>query len=213
MEKIENLWENTPLPYMQNIPDAVKDFDVDLSIETEMKKWVESTPKTFCSPYYIPEKDLKKYLGNVDEEGQYFRWTVKTTQEDIVENLNDKLNLNVHKVLSLQPLKRAGSGRMLELKINYIDTSGLSQSKIIFKDYNIRQALYKRFLYSSACIIEEVKSKGSNYPEEFIFKGAGWGHGAGLCQIGGLGMSLKGYRTKEILYHYYPGSELIKIYT
>lgn len=213
MEKYENLWEGPPLPYMQNIPDAVKDFDVNLSIEKEMKRWVESKPKSFCSPYYIPEENLKKYLGNVDEEGQYFRWIVKTTQEEIVENLNDKHRLGARRVISLIPIKRAGSGRMLELKINYIDDKELSQTKIIYKDYNIRQVLHKMFLYSSACIIEEVKSKESGFPEEFIFKGAGWGHGAGLCQIGGLGMSLKGYRTKEILYHYYPGSELKKIYS
>jgi len=27
-----------------------------------------------------------------------------------------------------------------------------------------------------------------------------------------LGMSLKGYKTEEILSHYYPGSEYVKIY-
>jgi SpoIID/LytB domain protein len=49
-------------------------------------------------------------------------------------------------------------------------------------------------------------------PKRFIYKGAGWGHGSGLCQIGALGMSLKGYTTEQILAHYYPGSEYKKIY-
>ncbi len=61
MEKFENLWENKPLPYMQNIPDAKIPFDVDLSCEEEMEKWVVDTPKTFCSPHYIPEEHLKKF--------------------------------------------------------------------------------------------------------------------------------------------------------
>ena len=213
MEKFENLWENNPLPYMQNIPDAEVDFNVDLSLESDMKKWVESIPKAFCSPHFIPEEDLRNYLGNVDEEGHYFRWTVKTSQEEIVDNLNDKLNLGVAKVVSLQPIERAGSGRMLKLQINYIDNSGDQQLVVIHKDYEIRRILHEMFLYSSAIIIEEVLSEGSKYPEYFIFKGAGWGHGAGLCQIGGLGMSLNGYKTKEILYHYYPGSKLEKIYS
>ena len=212
MEKFENLWENKPLPYMQNIPDAKESFDIDLTQETEMEKWVTSIPRVFCSPHYIPENQLKKYLGNVDEKGHYFRWTVVTSQQELVDNLQSKLNLNVKAVLSLIPLKRAGSGRMLELEIKYIDNKNTPMHLIIKKDYEVRRVLHKMFLYSSALIIEEIKSENWDFPEGFIFKGAGWGHGAGLCQIGGLGMALNGYETDEILYHYYPGSELKKIY-
>jgi len=212
MEKFENLWEGKALPYMQNIPDAEEKFDVDLKKEQEMKKWVNSVPHTFCSPHYIPENQLKKYLGNVDEEGKYFRWTIRTLQQELVENINEKLNLNVKAVLSLIPLERAGSGRMLELEIKYIDSNDNPRSVIIEKDYEVRRVLHKMFLFSSAIIIEEVKREGSDYPDEFIFKGAGWGHGAGLCQIGALGMALNGYKTKNIVYHYYPGSKLKKLY-
>ncbi len=212
MEKFENLWEDTPLPYMQNIPDAKEKFDVDLTKEPEMKKWVNSVPHTFCSPHYIPEDQLKKYLGNVDEEGKYFRWTVKTSQQEVVKNINEKLKLNVKAVLSLISLKRAGSGRMLKFEIKYIDSNDNPRSAIIEKDYEVRRILHKMFLFSSAIIIEVVKPDGSDYPDEFIFKGAGWGHGAGLCQIGALGMALNGYKTDKIVYHYYPGSKLKKIY-
>ena len=213
MEKFENLWEDTLLPYMQNRSDGKEDFMVDLAIETEMKNWVESIPEAFCSPHFIPENSLKKYLGNVDEEGQYFRWTVITTQNELADNINDKLNLDVQSIVSLKPLKRAGSGRLLELEIKYISTSGNQKITIIYKDYEIRRVLHKMFLYSSGVIIDEVFSEESDFPVEFIFRGAGWGHGAGLCQIGGLGMSLHGYKTKDILYHYYPGSELKNIYS
>ena len=212
MEKFENLWEDKPLPYMQNIPDAIEKFDINLTKEQEMKKWVNSVPHTFCSPHYIPENQLKKYLGNVDEEGKYFRWTIKTSQQELVENINKKLKLNIKVVLSLIPLERAGSGRMLKLEIKYLDNNNIPRSVIIEKDYEVRRVLHKMFLYSSAIIIEEVKREGSDYPDEFIFKGAGWGHGAGLCQIGALGMALNGYKTDKIVYHYYPGSKLKKLY-
>jgi SpoIID/LytB domain protein len=188
---------------MQNIPDAKEDFNIDLTKETEMGKWVNKIPETFCSPHYIPENQLKKYLGNVDEEGKYFRWTVETSWQELVKNINEKLKLNAKTVLSLIPLKRAGSGRMLELEIRYIDNDDNPQSVIIEKDYEIRRVLHKMFLFSSAIIIEEIIPEGSDYPEGFIFKGAGWGHGAGLCQIGALGMALNGYKTDEIVYHYY----------
>jgi SpoIID/LytB domain protein len=75
----------------------------------------------------------------------------------------------------------------------------------------VRKALHPSFLYSSAIIVESIPTN-AEIPDEFIYRGAGWGHGVGMCQIGALGMSLKGYSSEEIMYHYYPGSVLKKIY-
>ncbi|MCK4700015.1 MAG: hypothetical protein KAT38_06760, partial [Bacteroidales bacterium] len=141
-----------------------------------------------------------------------FRWTIKTSQLELVENINEKLKLDVKAILSLIALKRAGSGTILKLEVNYLNNRNISLSVIIEKDYEVRRILHKSFLFSSAIIIEEIKPEGSDYPDEFIFKGAGWGHGAGLCQIGALGMALNGYKTDIIVYHYYPGSKLKKLY-
>ena len=38
------------------------------------------------------------------------------------------------------------------------------------------------------------------------FRGKGWGHGVGLCQVGAYGMAMRGSDYKEILAHYYPGT-------
>jgi stage II sporulation protein D len=42
----------------------------------------------------------------------------------------------------------------------------------------------------------------------FTFYGRGWGHGVGLCQTGAFGMALSGRTYREILAHYYPGTEV-----
>jgi stage II sporulation protein D len=42
----------------------------------------------------------------------------------------------------------------------------------------------------------------------FTFYGRGWGHGVGLCQTGAFGMALAGRTYREILSHYYPGTEV-----
>ncbi len=42
----------------------------------------------------------------------------------------------------------------------------------------------------------------------FTFYGRGWGHGVGLCQTGAFGMALAGHTYREILAHYYPGTEV-----
>jgi SpoIID/LytB domain protein len=49
-------------------------------------------------------------------------------------------------------------------------------------------------------------------PGSFRLKGAGWGHGVGLCQIGAAVMSEKGFSFDEILTHYYRGIKLVKDY-
>ena len=212
MEKFENLWENTPKDYMQNKSDAPNDFGVDLTQELQLRKWVRSVPKSFCSPHYIKEEELHKYLGNVDEQGNYFRWRIETTQKELADNIRDKIGIDIKNVIAIIVMKRAGSGRILELLIEYIDSKGLENSVIIHKDYEVRRVLHKMFLYSSSIDIEAISLSDSPFPDKFIFIGAGWGHGAGLCQIGGIGMSLAGYDTEEIVTHYYPGAGLVKIY-
>jgi SpoIID/LytB domain protein len=212
MEVFENLWENTPLPYMQAIPDMPKGNEVpDLKIEENAREWILSNPKdAFCSSTTVPENELKQYIGACDDEGEYFRWTVEITNDELSANLRDKLNLDVKEVLELQTRKRAESGRLLKLGIIYRDFEEKVHEVEIDKDYNARLVLHPNFLFSSAVVIERVGS--GEVPKRFIYKGAGWGHGAGLCQIGALGMSLKGYTTEQILAHYYPGSEYKKIY-
>jgi stage II sporulation protein D len=46
----------------------------------------------------------------------------------------------------------------------------------------------------------------------FRFRGQGFGHGVGLCQWGAQGMAQAGWNYREILAHYYPGSQLVHIY-
>lgn len=212
MEKFENLWENMPKEYMQNKSDAPAEFNLNLQHEPDFKNWITSSPAAFCSPHFIPEKNLHKYLGNVDEDGKYFRWTVEVSNEDLVNNLNEKLKLKIKSVIALIPIKRAGSGRLLELEIEYLNHDDTNKSLIIYKDYEIRRLIHKKFLFSSAIVIDPVYIENQQIPSLFKYTGAGWGHGAGLCQIGGLGMSLAGYSTEEIVYHYYPNTILKKIY-
>ena len=48
--------------------------------------------------------------------------------------------------------------------------------------------------------------------KSITLKGAGWGHGVGLCQIGALGMALSHKTSAEILSHYFPSTKIKKMY-
>ena len=45
-----------------------------------------------------------------------------------------------------------------------------------------------------------------------FLSGRGWGHGVGMCQHGAEGMAREGKSANDILYYYYPGSKIVRIY-
>jgi len=49
-------------------------------------------------------------------------------------------------------------------------------------------------------------------PGGFLLEGKGSGHGAGLCQWGAAGRARAGQPYRQILAHYYPGTEILKMY-
>lgn len=57
----------------------------------------------------------------------------------------------------------------------------------------------------------EMKKNGGLI-ESFVLKGAGSGHGAGMCQTGAWGMAKKGFNYQDILKKYYTGIDIEKIY-
>lgn len=54
----------------------------------------------------------------------------------------------------------------------------------------------------------EVEDRGTAY----VFRGTGYGHGVGLCQVGCKGMAELGYEAAEVLKFYYPGAEVLRVY-
>lgn len=174
--------------------------------------WLRSTD-CFASPIVVPEGSLKKYLGRVDEVGEYFRWHVRLTQTSLRESLTRRGGFtDLAEVLDLREGSRGRSGRLETLHVDYLTTTGERRTRTIVREYHIRAGLSMKFLYSSAFRIKVRQRSATGALEAVELVGAGWGHGAGLCQIGGLGRALKGQSHREILMHYYQGVRLEKIY-
>jgi SpoIID/LytB domain protein len=118
--------------------------------------------------------------------------------------MKEKSGIDFGEIIDLIPTERGDSSRIVKLKI-----VGTKKTLTVGKELEIRRLLSKTHLYSSAFIVKKI---GTNIPEKFIFYGAGWGHGVGLCQIGAAVMAEKGYNFDEILLHYFKNSDLKKIY-
>ena len=167
----------------------------------------------YCSPQVVPEQSMERYLGRVDVSGSYFRWKVEYTQTELIKILQKnrpKDFRGITSILGFRSLERGPSGRIASLEITARDSKG---PRIVRIDdqYKIRDTLHPSFLYSSAFVVD-TKPQGAEVPERFILRGAGWGHGAGMCQIGALGMAIQGHDFRTILTHYFPDARLEMAY-
>jgi SpoIID/LytB domain protein len=214
-EKFENVWEPVVHPYLTKVIDngtVPEGYDTDLTKEENARAWILGNPPAYCNTH--DKSVLSQVLNDYDQETQdFYRWEVRLTQAEIKDLLLRKVGINVGDVLDLIPLERGVSGRIIRLKI-----VGTESSIVIGKELEIRKALSPSHLYSSAFIVETWRAtsfratSSQTVPTEFILKGAGWGHGVGLCQIGAAIMASQGASYQEILSHYFPHAELKKLY-
>ena len=224
-EEFQYCWENSPKSYLKAVRDIEHSTlniehsdntqhstintehseEPDLTVEEAARKWILSNPVSFCNTH--DKKILSQVLNDYDQETHdFYRWTVDYTQAELSSIIKEKLGMDFGDILDLIPLERGRSGRIWKLKI-----VGSKRSFTIGKELEIRRALSKSHLYSSAFVVDKLDVK-DGVPGKFHISGAGWGHGVGLCQIGAAVMGEKGYKYDQILLHYYSGAEIERIY-
>lgn len=126
-------------------------------------------------------------------------WEVAYAPEDLAKRLDDYLGSG--RLLDIVPARRGVSGRVTEIKI-----SGSNGSAVI-KGFSIRTALgLKENLFT----VDRQKDR-TGALKRVVFKGRGWGHGVGMCQVGAYGMALRGISYRGILSHYYSGITLERL--
>lgn len=205
-EAFENVWEQHRKPYLVAGADVESSSDVpDLSEEKKAEQWVRSRPAAFCN---TTDKRILSHvlLGYDQETTDFFRWTVEYTQDELADIVRRRSGIGFGQIVDLIPVERGNSGRLIKLKI-----VGTKKTFIIGKELEIRRTLSNSHLYSSAFVIEKADVK-NGIPSRFVIRGAGWGHGVGLCQIGAAVMGERGCRHERILSHYFPHTEIKKLY-
>lgn len=202
-ELFENCWEPNPHPYLIAQRDDIDTEMPDLSLEDNAREWILSSPDAFCNTN--DKQILSQILNGYDQEtSQFYRWRIEYEQEELSALIRRRSGIDFGAILDLQPIERGTSGRILRLRIE-----GSKRTMIVGKELEIRRWLSESHLYSSAFVVEKQPYYNQS---KFIFHGAGWGHGVGLCQIGAAVMGAKGYRYEEILAHYFKGAQLFKLY-
>lgn len=200
-EIFSSVWDDEDIPYLKPVYDGpggeAPGHRLPLSIEANAEDWITSSPLAYCA--MVTPELLARILPGFDQEtGDYYRWSVDYSQEELNAILRLRLGRDFGRIRALVPLERGESSRIIRLKI-----VGERRTLIIGKELEIRRALSRSHLYSSAFVVRATEDQSSEYPARFTIIGAGWGHGVGLCQIGAAVMADRGHTHEEILAHYF----------
>lgn len=181
MELFSTCWEDVDPGYLQALPDTPPEGG-----------------RPFCD--CDDPRILSQVLNDYDlETRDFFRWSVRLEDGYLSDLLSRRTGIDFGTVESMEAVERGPSGRIKLLRIK-----GSECERTIGKELAIRRALSESHLKSSA--FEIRREDGA-----FVLDGRGWGHGVGLCQIGAAVMAHRGYSYREILRHYYPGTEIRQI--
>lgn len=202
-------WEDKDVPYLPAIydaPGAPAGYGLPLTVEENARQWITSSPPAYCNAH-APELLARVLPGFDQETHDFYRWQVVYPQDELREILQSRSGVDFGRVRALEPLERGESGRIIRLKI-----VGEKRTLVIGKELEIRRALSRSHLYSSAFVVAAEHEPGREYPDRFRLIGAGWGHGVGLCQIGAAVMADRGHSHEEILAHYFRVAALERLY-
>lgn len=144
-------------------------------------------------PYLVPVE------SPFDSGAPKYEWDYIATSAELGEGLR-RSGRNIKDPVELQILETTAAGRVKLLSIR--DADG-QEARLSGED--LRSILGYSVLKSAIFAVE----RGS---ELFVFKGRGSGHGVGLSQWGAKGMAENGYSYRQILEHFYPGTEIMKVW-
>src|SRR5690606_6960775 len=147
---------------------------------------------------FIAEPDPRAYCAEGRHGAGRHRWTVRLGAAELTRRVASH-HPAVGRVIALEPVARGVSGRIRELRIR-----GERGQAIVVGDLKIRRLLGG--LKSSLFVVS--REGPAARPAAFVVRGAGFGHGVGMCQVGAIGMAEKRKSVGAILGHYFPGAVL-----
>jgi len=136
-----------------------------------------------------------------DRFSPFSNWTKDLTPGQVQARLSRSAR-GIGQLVDLRVVDRGYSHRVTDLEV--VGSSGTAH----VRGGRIRSALG---LKEQLFVIDREYDDNGNVTE-FVFKGRGWGHGVGMCQVGAYGLAKQGWSYDQILKAYYTGIELTKMY-
>lgn len=156
---------------------------------------------------------------------EFYRWSRYVSAEDLAKSITTQGKGKIAIATEIRVLERAASGHIKRLAISGESLASSGQqpkganpklSTVVLQgDAPIRSMLSGRMgsttALPSSTFVALPQTDESGAVAGWILKGAGWGHGVGMCQRGAQNHALAGWNYKQILQHYFTGVEIRKM--
>ena len=149
-----------------------------------------------CAPL-----NTKKDISYCSKSSLY-RWKRTLKKDDITEELK-RNGLKIGRVNDVQVFETGRSSN--RVKVFNVYHGGSGSKKINANTFRLYIGAGKSRMPSTDVEIFQSGTK-------IRFEGKGFGHGVGMCQWGAQGMARQGIGYLQILRHYYPSSQFVKLY-
>jgi len=193
----EDVYNAAPIPYLRGVVDAHRG------------KAPERAPSMALFKRHANPASLRaKKAGDYEADwSRYHRWTFEWSADEIRRAVSAFVGKDVGKVLELNDVARADSGRLLTLEIvTETGTYYEHKDRIRWALQYVDASGTLRPLLSTLFFVEPVTDETGALG--FKAWGGGWGHGVGMSQTGAVGMAEKRASYEEILTYYYQGARL-----
>ncbi len=189
-EDNDAVWDHPANPALRGRFDMAPEDAARWKLDNDhLHEWLAASPPAYCQTSSFGRKNL-------------FRWVRRFSAEQM-NTMVAKVK-PVGQVKSIQVVSRGVSGRVEVVRIE-----GALGELIVQREWPVRQLFGN---LNSGMFEVTVETDAQQTPVSFVFHGGGVGHGVGMCQIGAIGMAEKGFKYREILAHYYSGSQVFRLY-
>ncbi|POQ98595.1 hypothetical protein AU468_12680 [Alkalispirochaeta sphaeroplastigenens] len=197
-ESSESVWGS--VTSLVSVVDPQLSLDGEYRSPGEVLRWIRSRPESYSS-----HPDFASASA--------YRWTLAVSRREI-EARSAAAGADIGSLRRVLPGSRGTSGRVETVRL--VGTRGETEVRrdaIRSRLGGLRSNLFVVIPFFLPGAGEAEDAEGEEpLPEYFVFQGAGWGHGVGLCQTGAAGFAARGGSFREILAHYYPENELSRRY-
>lgn len=138
-----------------------------------------------------------------DRVSSAWLWEVRLPVEELRRRLL-RARIDVGDLRDLVPMTRGESNRVIELDVIGEKGTRRLRNSAVRTVLGLKESLF--------VVSREMNGEEEGGPTAFVFKGRGWGHGVGMCQVGAYGLAREGYSYSEILKKYYTGIRIAKAY-
>ena len=193
-ESNEHVWDMEPRPYLRGRADLPDD-----KVPTS---WRDGLDTSELEDFLASEAPAYSREAPVSS-ARLYRWD-REVEAKVPAKWLREAGVQIGQLKGAQVLERGRSGRVVRLEL-----IGSKGRHVVERELNVRRLFGG--LRSGLFLMELTRDKRGKLTG-FRFRGAGFGHGVGMCQTGAAGMAGQGKSHEEILTHYYQGVDLQRLY-